>query len=95
MSEYHRRLPHYLPDGKYIFVTWRLAGSLPAVRQWVRYPTPGHAFAAQDRALDHGCLGPVWLKDGRIAGVVTDAIKAGPGKGLYHTMAQGVDRAGG
>ena len=30
MTYYERRLPHWQPDGKSIFVTWRLWGSLPA-----------------------------------------------------------------
>src|SRR5260370_14251798 len=30
MSFYRRNLPHWHPDGKSIFITWRLYGSLPA-----------------------------------------------------------------
>jgi len=33
MAEYRRRLPHFQPDGEYLFVTWRLHGSLPAARE--------------------------------------------------------------
>ena len=29
MSFYRRNLPHWHPEGKAIFVTWRLFGSLP------------------------------------------------------------------
>src|ERR1039457_6313812 len=32
MAEYRRRLPHFHPDGEYLFVTWRLHGSLPVVQ---------------------------------------------------------------
>jgi hypothetical protein len=46
MLEYRRRLPHFQPDDAYLFVTWRLWGSLPANRQKATYPTPGHAFVA-------------------------------------------------
>jgi REP element-mobilizing transposase RayT len=29
MPDYRRKLPHFHPTGKYLFVTWRLWGSLP------------------------------------------------------------------
>ena len=32
MAEYRRRLPHFHPDGEYLFVTWRLHGSLPVAQ---------------------------------------------------------------
>src|SRR5215470_15132207 len=41
MAFYRRRLPHWIPDYKLFFVTWRLAGSLPA-------PAPD----ARDEACD-------------------------------------------
>ena len=30
MTFYRRNLPHWIPDGKSIFITWRLHGTLPA-----------------------------------------------------------------
>src|SRR5437879_6437371 len=77
MLQYRRRLPHYLPNGKYIFLTWRLAGSNTAVRAFIRYPSPGHAFVAGDRLLDRASTGPLWLKDPRIADLVATTIRAG------------------
>jgi len=47
MAEYRRRLPHFHPDGEYLFVSWRLHGSWPVAPPEVTYATPGHAFAAQ------------------------------------------------
>src|ERR1017187_8399336 len=67
MLEYRRRLPHFQPGDAYLFVTWRLWGSLPANRQKATYPTPGHAFVATDHTLDRRGSGPLWLKDARIA----------------------------
>ncbi len=32
VSYYERRLPHWHPDGKDIFITWRLEGTLPKNR---------------------------------------------------------------
>ena len=76
MVEYRRRLPHFHPDGEYLFVTWRLHGSLPVAPPDVIYVTPGHAFAAEDRALaeSHGTL---WLSDTRVARQVAEAIRDG------------------
>jgi hypothetical protein len=66
MAEYRRRLPHFHPDGEYQFVTWRLHGSLPVAPPDIVYATPGHAFAAEDRALAQG-HGRLWLSDTRVA----------------------------
>ena len=87
MAEYQRRLPHFQPDGEHQFVTWRLAGSLPAAQPSVLYATPGHAFAAKDRLLARGS-GPVWLSDTRVAQRVAEAILTGDfDKGLYDLQA--------
>jgi hypothetical protein len=77
MLEYRRRLPHFQPDDAYLFVTWRLWGSLPANRQKATYPTPGHAFVATDHTLDRRGSGPLWLKDARIAVLIVQAIQIG------------------
>ena len=68
MAEYRRRLPHFHPDGEYLFVMWRLPDAI--------YATPGHAFATQDRALaqNHGVL---WLSDTRVARQVVETIRDG------------------
>jgi putative transposase len=87
MAEYRRHLPHFHPDGAYLFVTWRLAGSLPALPPGVIYPTPGHAFAAQDRAL-HQSHAPAWLRDPHVAREVVKAIRAGEGeRNVYELQA--------
>ena len=76
MPEYRRRLPHFHPDDAYLFLTWRLWGSLPVPPPSRLYPTPGHAFVAADRALAPATAGPVWLNDPRIARLVTETIAA-------------------
>ena len=87
MAEYRRRLPHFQPDGEYLFVTWRLHGSLPAVPADIIYATPGHAFAAQDRALNQH-RGPLWLSDTRVARHVADTIRDGERQqGFYESQA--------
>ena len=77
MREYHRRLPHFHPDNAYLFLTWRLWGSLPARTEAVVYPTPGHAFVASDRLLGRQSSGPLWLKDSQVADLVARAILRG------------------
>src|ERR1039458_7741520 len=44
MAEYLRRLPHFHTDDAYLFLTWRLWGSLLAGLPSRPYPTPGHAM---------------------------------------------------
>ena len=82
MAEYRRRLPHFQPDGEYLFVTWRLHGSLPAAPADVIYASPGHEFVARDRALASNHE-RAWLSDTRVARSVVDAIHSGAALGLY------------
>jgi len=81
MSYHERHLPHWQPEGKYLFVTWRLYGSLPknvVVKQ--TEVTPGQAFCDFDRILDQAAFGPLWLKDLRIAALVVNALQFGDSK---------------
>jgi len=78
MAEYRRRLPHFHPEHAYLFLTWRLWGTIPAqATASGAHSTAGHAFVAQDRGLDGHCPGPVWLQDSRIADLVAHAIVIG------------------
>ena len=77
MPEHRRRLPHFYPEDTWLFLTWRLWGSLPAGLGVTEYTTPGHAFVANDRLLDRRSTGPRWLSDSRIADVVANAILIG------------------
>ncbi|HWC99022.1 MAG TPA: transposase [Candidatus Sulfopaludibacter sp.] len=86
MADYVRKLPHFHPDQAYLFVTWRLHGSLPAAQPDIVYPTTGHAFAAQDRAM-HRSTGPKWLADSRVAALVARTILDGESKGFYELSA--------
>ena len=87
MADYRRRLPHIHPDGAHLFVTWRLHGSLPVAPPDVIYATPGHAFAAEDRALAQG-HGWLWLSDTRVARQVVEAMRKGEcGERLYELQA--------
>jgi len=79
MAFYRRRLPHWIPDQAIVFVTWRLAGSLPP-------PSPDvcrtqHAdptrFLQRGERFDRLPSGPVWLKDPRLADVVSNALRYG------------------
>jgi putative transposase len=77
MPEYERRLPHFHPDHTWLFLTWRLWGSLPAKADSVIYATPRHAFVAQDPILDCRATGPRWLLDPCVADLVADGILIG------------------
>lgn len=78
MIDTRRHLPHWVPDEVAVFVTWRLAGSLPRARAPMLYrEPPGRKFVGEDRVLDKAALGPVWLKDARIARMVVNALHYG------------------
>jgi putative transposase len=93
---YRRKLPHWHPDdlaeATFLFITWRLAGSIPRTR----LPQPptaaprsaGRAFLALDREVDQAAFGPVWLRDDRVARVVADALLYGEsGRHFYQLRA--------
>jgi type I restriction enzyme R subunit/putative DNA methylase len=87
MADYRRRLPHIHPECAHLFVTCRLYGSLPVAPPHVIYATPGHAFAAQDRALAQG-HGWLWLNDTRVARQMLEAIRNGESRmQLYELQA--------
>ena len=77
MADYQRRLAHFHPGDAWLFLTWRLWGTVPAHGNADAYPTPGHAFVAGDRVLDRRASGPLWLRDPRIADLVSDTILIG------------------
>ncbi len=86
ISYYQRNLPHWQPEGRTVFLTWRLYGSLPKgfVREIERLKdNPGKQFLTADLRLDAAVTGPRWLSDPEIAGYVEDAIKRGSELGHY------------
>src|SRR5579871_5651584 len=79
-----RRLPHQYPEGKWLFVTCHLHGSLPQAK----YPPPsklssGAAFVWMDRYLDCTGNGPRYLQQPRIAKLVIDSLHRGALLGNY------------
>ena len=79
-----RRLPHWRPEDKWLFVTWHLHGSLPAAR----FPPPGKvssgkAFVWIDRYLDTTRTGPHYLERADVARIVIDSMLTGEGLGHY------------
>jgi putative transposase len=84
MSDYHRNLPHWLPDGPAIFLAWRLYGSLPACilqkHCAEKILSTGQKFARADQQLDRAEAGPLGLKDTRIAECVSHCLELGDSK---------------
>ncbi len=83
-----RRLTHWHPEARALFITWHLHGSLPICR----YPPPGHpsagkAFVWMDRYLDTARAGPTWLRRPDIADLVIARIRRGAEKRLYELFA--------
>lgn len=86
MEHPHRHLPHYLPTGVPLFLTFRLAGSLPEGRSFPQQLTSGQQFLILDRMLDHARTGPFHLKDPNIAMLVEEDIQSleKSGNALFH-----------
>jgi len=85
MAFTRRHLPHWIPRETAVFVTWRLAGSVPRMPRWDR-PSPFvvcHRSPRPSRSTDDEKrssvppFGPVCLQDPRIASVVADALLYG------------------
>ncbi len=80
MTYYERNLPHWHPPGQDIFLTWRLRGSLPAhLRGMASKDLPGERFLDLDRALDRAEVGPLWLREPRVAECIVSALRKAHG----------------
>jgi REP element-mobilizing transposase RayT len=83
MTFTHRHLPHWQPPCQDIFLTWRLHDSLPAhVRPPAEIESDGKVFVRYDRILDEAKIGPLWLKDPRVAACVIRALEGAQARGL-------------
>ena len=78
MAYYERNLPHWQPEGKAFFLTWRLHGSLPAFVVKFLHESDrlksGRVFVRFDGSLDRATFGPTWLRNADIAKTVTNCI---------------------
>jgi REP element-mobilizing transposase RayT len=90
LTYYQRNLPHLLPPGENLFITFRLAGSLPrAVLDTLRagweqldqqqtgegsYARQKRYFGRFDKLLDQAAVGPTWLGEPAVASVVAEAL---------------------
>jgi putative transposase len=83
---YERNLPHWLPEGRDIFLTRRLHGSLPLIFLEKLHKDEklehGKKFLCFDNKLDGAGFGPVWLKYTRIASAVVKAFDSVVRQGL-------------
>ena len=91
MSYYERTLPHWQPEGRDLFLTWRLSGSLPAQimakLRASKTESMGMRFREYDLELDRGSSGPLWLREPRVASLVVSEIEAVAAKGLCRVYA--------
>lgn len=86
MAYYKRNLPHWHPDGKAIFLTWRLYASLPRkvlATLNTLHADAGKQFLAADSCLDCANSGPHWLRDPKVALCVERALLRGEELGHY------------
>lgn len=83
IRNYRRRLPHIDAPGNPVFVTWRLAGTLPASRSFPSEKlTTGRQFIAYDRILDAARFGPRYLANPSIAAIVVERLYGAEKEGL-------------
>lgn len=69
-------MPHWDAPGIPVFVTWRLSGSMPQDRIFnSEHITSGEAFATWDRLLDTARSGPLYLRQPKIARLVTNRMQ--------------------
>jgi putative transposase len=81
-------LPHWYPDGKALFLTWHLHGSLPhALYLPPGKASSGQAFVWMDRYLDTTRKGPMYLRMEPIAQIVRDSLETGERLGHYQLHA--------
>jgi REP element-mobilizing transposase RayT len=91
MSYYERTLPHWQPEGRDLFLTWRLSGTLPAkvmaALRASKTKEMGKRFRECDLELDKSSSGPLWLKDPQVASVVVKEIEKVADGGLCRVHA--------
>jgi putative transposase len=80
MIYWERRLPHWIPEQTPIFVTWRLAGTLPSAAR-------ESSWMEADSELDQTTPGPHWLNQSAVADVVASALCHGEKVGKYRLHA--------
>jgi REP element-mobilizing transposase RayT len=80
---YRRNLPHWIPPDATIFLTFRLAGSLPATQT-----TKGDGLCHElCHKPQEQTKGPFWLLDDRVAAMVSEAVIYGEEAGYYELFA--------
>ena len=85
MAFARRHLPHWIPEDAAVFVTWRLAGSLPGHASLICAASTDDRNRSsvlpqsleQDEQLDRTHCGPAWLQDPRVASMVVEALLYG------------------
>jgi putative transposase len=91
MTYYKRNLPHWHPPGRAIFITWRLAGTLPQVllaNMKSSNEPANRKFAIADRILDCADVGPRWLAHREVAEALRGTIlKSACELRQYHLIA--------
>ena len=86
MTYYQRNLPHWHPEGRAVFLTWRLYGSLPQgfLQELEKQKRdPAKQFLVADQMLDAESTGPHWLRNPMVADHVVATLVRGRELGHY------------
>ena len=85
---YRRRLPHWIPPDAVLFLTWRLAGSLPVPPPDILTLEHLAGTATRKAQSSSAASGPFWLQEPRVAGLVANALHYGETiRGFYDLYA--------
>ena len=82
---WERRLPHWIPDDTPIFVTWRLAGSLP-LGAGRRQDRLRYEWLDVDAEVDRAATAPRRLAQPEIARIVRDSLRFGEAVKRWYTL---------
>ncbi|MDQ2772898.1 MAG: transposase [Bacteroidota bacterium] len=90
LIQYRRFLPHIHPPGAALFLTMRLAGSLPQAVVDELLETPldyRQQFVHFEAQLEAGGCGPIWLKQPAVAELVLSGLQRQHANGHYELLA--------
>lgn len=77
MRFYRRRLPHWHPPGRALFLTGTYTAACPETGPPPGSPSAGKGFVWMDRYLDQSCMGPTWLLKEDIAQLMVNSFQYG------------------
>jgi putative transposase len=90
VAYYRRNLPHWHPEERALFITWRLYGSLPRRPEEQREKRSAIStvdqFKQTDAIEDCATSGPLWLQNPQVAVCVVRALQRGSAELQHYVL---------